>query len=68
MTWEAGWVWLAGFYSHKCFEEYAVTLIKGVRIVMRQLTELSSSLAKSYMLRGIITPLQPPFLFVKGRK
>lgn len=54
---KVGWVGLAEIYSHNCFEEFAVTLITGMRIVMRQLTELSSSFDKSYMLRGIITPL-----------
>lgn len=56
---KAGWVGLAGFYSHNCFEESAVTLIKGVRVVIRELTELnfflSSSFDKSYMIRGTIT-------------
>lgn len=36
----ANWVGLAEFYSRNSFEEFAVTLIKGVRVVMRELTEL----------------------------
>lgn len=54
---EAGWVYLAEFYSHNYFEDFAGTLIRGVRIVMRQLTDLTSSLVESRTLRGFVAPL-----------
>lgn len=38
---KAGWVGLVEFYSHNCFEELAVTLIKGVRVVIRELTDVN---------------------------
>lgn len=61
---KAGWVGLTEFYSHNCFEECAVTLIKGLRVVIRELTQLnfflSSSFDKSYMIRGTITPSPLP--------
>lgn len=67
MEWEldemkAGRVRLVEFHSHNCFEEFAVTLNKRVRVVIRGLTELnffflsSSSFDKSYMIRGATAP------------
>lgn len=42
MSWMQGrWVGLVEFYSHNFFEEFAVTLIKGLRVVIRELTEVS---------------------------
>lgn len=46
MEWEldemkAGRVRLVEFHSHNCFEEFAVTLNKRVRVVIRGLTELN---------------------------
>lgn len=68
---KAGWVGWTEFNSQRCFEEFAVSLIRVRRAVIRETTEVnffSPVYHQSYMIRGAITASAPqvdyPFLLV----